>query len=147
MPSSIRILETVTSVLKHRLRQMRSPRRHDPRAQELPHLFHQLRILPLVDQIPIGQPRAAGFLQPLQHTQYGTNRHFGVRFRRRVPVDGFLEQFTVLLEVWHDQHSDRFAPADGLQAEDGAVVDGEGLVGVEKMLQACSGETRLERVR
>lgn len=125
---------------------MRSPQADNPQTHQLSNLFHQLGILLVVDGIAVGQPCVTSFLQLLQHTKYRPNGHFGVGFRRHVALDGLLKKFPVVFEIRDDQDPDGFTPSDGLQAEDGAVVHGEGFVGVKEMLETCPGEPGFQGV-
>lgn len=123
---------------------------------ELPHLLRDQLPHPLPESLPLllathpvqlSRPSGDVLLQQPQHRHDRTKTRLGLDRRLAAllhlpPDDRLHEQ----LHVWEDEHTHAFAPADGGEADDGAVVRAGGLGGVEKVLETGAGQARLEGV-
>ncbi len=134
--------------LKNSSRQLWSLHLKHLGANQLPHLLHKPlpHLLAPSAHPPIRHLRPL-ILQRPQRRQYSAEHHLRLRPLRPVRHDLISDDSLVRLQIRQNQRANHVRPPDGLQADDGAVVGAERLVGVEEVLEAGAGEARLERVR
>lgn len=116
-------------------------------AHQLAHLIHKLppQFLPTTARPPIGHLNPS-ILQRPQRSKNSPEHHLRLRPLRPVRDDLIPDHRLIRLQIRQDQRADDVWASNGLEADDGAVVGVERLVGVEEVLEAGACQTRFERV-